>query len=234
VAIFGNLTEFPFVEVLAMLEARTGILHFASAGLYKALELHLEQGQLRGFRVDGRTVRDGFEVRSYLLELSALKRGEFVFERKRAEELLNDHAFPVRGAVFQDAPRQAEIDQYREYLPEPGTVFTVADESVTWLEDELRDFWERSRLLLARHASAQEISSSLRLDVAWVQLALYKLRVAGLVRPTRRIVDAPNLPIPNLQVPTRDTLATTNVVPAQRQGLVSRLLGALGRLRRAS
>ncbi|NJK46350.1 MAG: DUF4388 domain-containing protein, partial [Pleurocapsa sp. SU_196_0] len=227
VAIFGNLTEFPLVEVLAMLEGRTGILRFTQVGMHTTLDLHLENGQLRALVADAQPVKESFEARSYLMELVGRRQGEFSFERKRLQELRGDFSLSARSVVLQGAVYDSEIEQYRSYLPEPATVFTVAANTTGWLEDELKLFWERSQFLLSRHASAQDIASELRLDLSWVQLALYKLRVAGVIRPARRIADAPT-PSPVARQPVVAT--TTNARPT----LVSRLLGALGLIRRAS
>jgi hypothetical protein len=234
VAIFGNLTEFPLVEVLAMLEGRTGMLRFTQIGMHTTLDLHLENGQLRGLTVDARRVSQSFEARSYLMELVGQRQGEFAFERKRLEELHCDFSLSARGVVMQGAVYSDEIEQYRSYLPEPATVFTVAADTTGWLEDELKVFWERAGFLLSRHASAQDIALELRLDLPWVQLALYKLRVAGVIRPARRISDEPT-PRPAARQPVVATTTSTSASSsAARPTLVSRLLGALGLLRRAS
>lgn len=217
---FGNLKEFPLLEVINMLEQRVGVLRFSHVDHYKELDLHINQGQLCGMRVDTRRIKDSFEARSYLLELAGCHQGDFVFNRRGTEDLLKDYALTVRNVISLENSREFEIQQYRAYLPDPATVFALAQPSNGRFEDDLNAFWEQAQFLLTRHSSASEIAASLRLDLDWVQLALYKLRVAGVVRPVQRIRE--------IQLPASP--ASVTVQPT----LVSRLLGALSFVRRTS
>ncbi len=243
-AIFGNLNEFPFIEVLAMLEQRVGVLRFSNIAQYQTLELHLSNGQLQGMQVDSHVVRESFEARSYLMELVGQHRGEFSFDRRDAARMLNDFSLSARSVLFQGAAYLDEIQQYKNHLPEPTTVFTMAVANSSWLDDDLKPFWERAQSLLSRHSSAEEIARALNLNLNWVQLALYKLRLAGFVRPVRRVsepvaglqtpfgqADSPRAPLPNTALLNA---ALPNTPVPGRPTLVSRLLGALGLMRRSS
>ncbi len=219
--IFGDLKEFPLIEVLGMLEQRVGVLRFTQLQHCKELDLHLDKGQLCGMRVDALRVKDSAEARSYLFELASTRQGAFIFNRRATEDLLKDYALSVRHALSGGAARaETEIQQYRAFLPDPATVFTVSQPTNARLEDDLHAFWLQAQFLLTRSSSAEGIAATMRLDLGWVQLALYKLRVAGFVRPVQRIREMQTPPPPTQAVP--------------KPSLISKLLGALSFMRRAS
>jgi hypothetical protein len=237
VAIFGNLTEFPFPEIASMLDRRVGILKFANVRSYTRLELHLNQGQIQGLQVDGTVVQDGFKVKAYVMELFNETQGNFIFEKVRVESLRHDFSNPLVGMLLQSSAVKDEYEHYRDQLPDVATRFTIITQEAASLEDTLRDFWFRAQPCLLRGSSAQELAQALGMQASQVQLFLYKLRLAGLIRPARRIAEntsntAPVAPrTPSLVVPHKPTPAPSS---APKQGLVSRLLGALRLLRSAS
>ncbi len=232
-AVFGNLTEFPLLEVFGMLEQRTGVLRFARAGRYQALELHLNKGSLQGLLVNGLVMRDGETAKNILIELSGLRDGQFEFQRipETSSELLNDLAIHVNGVMLRRATLDDEWNQYKHSLPDVETRFTLASEELIWLDGDLQAFWSRAEPLLEYGINAQVLSERLSLDLRLVQIYLFKLRSIGVVRPARRIQEVAD--IRSGQFPARGRASVLVPPPApSKPTLVSRLLGALRLLRK--
>ena len=204
---FGNFKELPPIEVLAAIAQTSGMLKLSQSRPKRAIELHLCNAQLRGLRVNTRRIKEPVEARAMLLEIIACREGSFVFERLAQDRLLSDHTLSIQQIVSYGALRESEIQQYHSYLPDPATVFGLAQPTNGRLEDDLHAFWEQAQFLLTRHSSANEIAVGLHLDLGWVQLALYKLRVAGFVRPVQRIREV-QMPSPPARVPEQPTLVS--------------------------
>ena len=229
-AIFGNLTEFPFLEVISMLRSRSGVLHFSNLRPYESIELRLEAGQLQGLTVDGVPIFDAGMARSYLLEINDKRNGDFEFRKSRD---LSTRQPPLR-IVVTDAllTISATSDSFPipdAQLPDPQTRFTLTAVEVARLEDDLKIFWVKAQPLLLRGSSAEQIAQILRLELRMVQVAFYKLRTIGAIRPARRIEETMPTRLPAVTAPNQPVSPT-----APKPSLVSRLLGALSFARRAS
>ena len=203
-AIFGNLTEFPFLEVISMLRSRSGVLHFSNLRPYESIELRLEAGQLQGLTVDGVPIFDAGMARSYLLEINDKRNGDFEFKKSRD---LSTRQPPLR-IVVTDAllTISATSDSFPipdAQLPDPQTRFTLTAVEVARLEDDLKIFWVKAQPLL--------------------------LRTIGAIRPARRIEETMPTRLPAVTAPNQPVSPT-----APKPSLVSRLLGALSFARRAS
>jgi hypothetical protein len=233
VAIFGNLTEFPFPEIVSMLDRRIGVLKFANVKGYEQLELHLNHGQIHGLKVNGAAIEDVFKAKAYLAELFNETQGNFIFEKIRPEFLRHDFSYPIMGMLLHSSAVKDEVAHYRDQLPDIGTRFTIVTQETVWLEENLRDFWMKAQPWLLRGSSAQDIASALNLQMAQVQLLLYKLRLAGLIRPARRIMETTS---PQVSAPTApvSVLAQSTTSSQPKPGLVSRLLSALKLVRSLS
>jgi hypothetical protein len=233
VAIFGNLTEFPFPEIISMLDRRIGILKFTNVKGYSQLELHLNHGQIHGLKINGASITDGFRAKTYLTELFNETQGNFIFEKTRPESLSHDFSYPIVGLLLQSSAVTDEVEHYRDQLPDVATRFTIVTQETVWLEEHLRDFWTRAQPWLLRGSSARDIAQALNLQTAQVRLLLYKLRLAGLIRPARRLAEtAP----PPARTPTPVTPSAPQLIASiqPKPGIVSRLLSALKLVRSVS
>jgi hypothetical protein len=241
-AIFGNLAEFPLLEVIGMLEHRCGVLRFNHVGRFQNLDLHINMGVLQGLVVDGNVLRDGFDAKALIVELSGQRHGNFEFQRLSAlsPEMRNDLAISVNEVLLRSATMDDEWNRYKDQLPDPKTRFTLAGEELVWLEGSLQTFWTRAEPLLEYGISIEDLATRFEMDVRLVQLNFYKLRAVGVVRPARRMQEvadiraghfpgaAPVAPVARQAPPAPKP--QTNAKPS----LVSRLLGALRLLGRSA
>lgn len=230
-AMYGNLTEFPFLEVIAMLQSRSGVLHFSNLRPYESMELHLQEGQLQSLTVDGVLIFDAQIARSYLAEIASKRTGDFEFKKIRD---LNMRHTPLRIVVTDALLRSgASSDLFQisdAQLPDPQTRFTPAAAEIAHVEADLKTFWLRAQPLLSCGSSAEQIAQALRLELRAVLLNLYQLRTIGAIRPARRIEETMPIKTPAASAP--NGLVSEPASP--KPSLVSRLLGALSFVRRTS
>jgi hypothetical protein len=230
VAIFGNLTEFPFLEVISMLQNRNGVLYFSNLRPYESMELQLQAGQLQGLTVDGVPIFDAQIARSYLSEIASKRSGDFEF--KKSHDVSHRQVslkIVVADALLKTGATSDLFQVPEAQLPDPQTRFTPVAAEVSHLADELKAFWVRAQPLVLRGSSAAQVASELRLELSDVQLAFYQLRTIGAIRPARRIEET--MPIKPQAIPTPTQPASPT---SAKPSLVSRLLGALSLMRRAS
>jgi hypothetical protein len=238
-AIFGNLAEFPLIEVMGMLEQRCGVLRFGKIGRFESLELQINNGRLQGLLVNGKVMRDGLTAKDLLVEIANAKDGNFEFQRVPATSgsLLNDLAIEVNEVLLRRATLDDEWNNYRDSLPDIETRFVLATQELVWLDGDLQRFWNQAEQLLEYGISAKELAQRLNLEIRLVQVNLYKLRATGVIRPARRIQEIADIragnfpsrvPAPVLQSPVTQNLMPEPAKPIQtKPSLVSRLLGAL-------
>jgi hypothetical protein len=230
-AIFGNLAEFPLLEVMGMLEHRCGVLRFGHVGRFGSLELHVNMGTLQGLVVDGKVWRDGFDAKALVLELAGVRHGNFEFQRLSAlsPEMRNDLAISVNEVLLRSATFDDEWNKYKDQLPDPKTRFTLAGEELVWLEGSLQAFWIRAEPLLEYGISVEDLAARFEMDLRVVQLHFYKLRTVGVVRPARRVQEVADIRAGNFPntTPTSPMARATTPAPNAKPTLVSRLLGAL-------
>ncbi len=236
-AVFGNLTEFPLLEVVGMLDRRCGVLRFEKIGRYSSLELHLNNAQLQGLVVDGKIFRDGAGAKNLLIDIANVREGQFEFQRLpvNSEAMLNDLAISINEVLLRRATLDDEWNHFQDSLPDIETRFVLASQELVWLEDELQSFWNQAEPLLEYGISSKDLAGRLTMDLQLVQVNLYKLRAAGVIRPARRSQEVAD--IRQGHFPGRSSLARSplqaKVVPAvpatttAKPSLVSRLLGAL-------
>ncbi|WP_448569438.1 DUF4388 domain-containing protein [Thermus sp.] len=205
-AVFGNLRDMPFPDLVAMLGRRSGVLEvFGLPGKRQGYALALDGGKVVWVR-EGNRILDPLEARLVLQELLRLQEGAFEFTPgipPAGEAVLG---WPLERLLLTMTTVEDEFQAYRPLLPDPKTRFQVAALEV-WLEEPLYSFWERAKPLLQAGASAEDLASRLRLPLDEVRYYLHKLRLAGKVAPVRAYEE------------TRKD--------GERQGLFRRLLAAL-------
>ena len=232
-AIFGNLTEFAFLEVISMLQSRSGVLRFSNLRPYESVELQLQMGQLQSLTVDGVPIIDASMARSYLLEISDKRVGDFDF-RKTSDLAARQSPLNI---VVKDALLRTDVDGSKipdAQLPDPQTRFAPAAPDTAQMSADLRRFWASAQPLLLGGSSAEQIAQSLRLEPRAVQVMLHQLRTAGAIRPARRIEETMPIRPPAVTAPSHSAPSHSVSAPPPKPSLVSRLLGALSFARRAS
>ncbi len=231
-AIYGNLSEFPFFEVIGMLGQRTGVLCFTHLRPFESVELHLERGQLQGLSVDGVPIVDASMAHSYLAEIALSRAGDFEFRKRAPLGIRQPLGIVVKDALLRGQTTGDTGDAQRtpsDHLPDPQTRFCVGAVPVAHLDAKLTAFWVKAQPSLLRGSSAERIAEELRLEVGHVQVLLYQLRTIGAIRPVRRIEETMPLKPQIAQTPPSPTQAA-----AAKPTLISKLLGALSFMRRAS
>lgn len=185
-AIFGNLRDMPFPDLVGMLGRRSGVLElFHLPGKRTAFHLALDRGQVVWVR-EGNHYLDPLEARAAIAHLFALKEGAFEFASGTPPpppdgKLLG---WPLERLLLSLTTVADEMAAYAPHLPDPHTRFQAASLEV-WLEEPLWSFWERAKPLLERGASAEELSAKLGFPQDQVRYYLHKLRLAGKVAPVR-------------------------------------------------
>lgn len=238
-AIFGDFSELPFPEILSTLGRRSGRLHVQTGA--HSYVLHLEGDRLLALSANGTIVHDPVDLREVILFLAQQTEGRFEFHRDEPDHLAHHHRIAVTQLLLSTSAIIDELDHYRDRLAPPETRFVLHESRHEVSDPALSDFLGRAHAPLADGASAQDLARALGMQVERVQLALYKLRTAGIVMPLRAFappVSAPPRPAP-APAPAfgaAPVLAAVAVAappvappPAPREspGLVSRLLGAL-------
>lgn len=217
VAIFGNFTDFPFIELISTLGRRCGKLEVWDLPSKLRLELHLNGAVLQGLIVNGQQITNVLRVRDHMVELMGAQTGSFEFSKLPLEELQGRLYLPMSALMLRATSAVNEMNVYRDRFPAPQTRFKLVNAQGAWDDAELYEFVKRARPALERGVSPLELSERLGLQLEQVQLYLYKLRSLS------RIVPARMREIPASAEPQ---LAGQPGMPP-RSGLISRLLGAL-------
>ncbi|GLV48417.1 hypothetical protein TJA_15730 [Thermus sp. LT1-2-5] len=185
-AIFGNLRDMPFPDLVGMLGRRSGVLEvFHLPGRKASYIIALEGGKVLWVR-EGTKVLDPVQAHSALQDLFRMEEGAFEFTQGTPPPPPNGQTlgWPLERILLAMTTVVDELAAYRPHLPDPKTRFQAVALEV-WLEEPLWSFWERARPLLARGASAEELAQRLGLPVDEVAYYLHKLRLAGKVAPVR-------------------------------------------------
>jgi hypothetical protein len=255
---FGSLSEFSFLEIINMIQQRTGVLRVTQTAAQRVLECAMENGRLRALRLDFKVVTDEEEAKTVLLEIAAERQGDFVFHRRPLEQSQKQFFIAVTELLSKSTVLD-DLFQESDQLPNAQTRFMSVNHYAGDLTYDLQLFWQRAHSLLARGASAEEITDALTLDQNKVRMQLQGLRIAGAIRPVRRIEEESaqrqqNVPQPNTAQPSttqpfsqpaeqrpfitgrssQPPVPTVDLEPVTKPTLVSRLLGALSFMRRTS
>ena len=184
-AIFGNLTEIPLLELLRTLGKRTGKLSIALLPQEQGYHLYIDKARLRAVHVDGQVLRGGQLIRQAFIELSKAKDGHYTFKSIPIEVLPKSFDVPLKPLLETTSTQKI----YKNRLPAPQTRFVLSkskqQELESWQSNSLKAFWKNTALLFDIGSSAEEISQTLNIDVKTAQLNIYKLRVLGQISPIR-------------------------------------------------
>jgi hypothetical protein len=159
VAIFGNLADFPFVELVGTLGRRTGKLEVWDLPSNNRLELHLKEAVLQGLIVNDQLVTNVLRVRDHLIELSLASNGNFEFSKLPGEGLQGKLNLPIQALLLKVTSTVNELSVYKDKFPAPQTRFKLAGSQELSANDaELSEFVRRARPSLERGVSALEIA----------------------------------------------------------------------------
>lgn len=184
-AIFGNLEDLPFPELLTLVGTRTGKLFIYDFIGGRSYEWHLHRATISGLLVNKQALDDVMQVRGCMLSLIEDSTSNFEFYRHDYDELLHYFSLPTEQLVLSTAAAMDELKAYRRHFPNEKTQFKSSGQMDVWLDDQLSAFWEQSRAFLERGCSAELLAQVLRLNLEQVQLNLYKLRAVGKIAPLR-------------------------------------------------
>lgn len=206
-AIYGDFEYHAFNDIIKVLQRHAGVLFMRTALGGRSVELHLQQGTLHAVFIDGFPVNEPLRVRDTVRHLVSGARGEYSFEAGA----INHHLSIPMNDLIREVLSSSDIPE--QQLPHQDTRFEVVGSAhAVQVPDALRASWNSLSPLLRTGASANDISSQLRVSLPEARAALYRLRAAGLITPQRAAA------------------AAQAQGTAQPAGPVRRLLNALRRL----
>ena len=226
-AMFGNFSELPFLEVIRLVRGRRGRLtvHSENGRVYK---LFVQDGMLvEVLRGEGEIV---VNLTQDLLMLTRSRTGRFEFmqlpnplpntKMNLSLESLDSWLMTQDSSSSEGERTARDLEQFRDSLPHPSTFFVSLEQSSAEAQSSLKSFLERWGLvhptlgeMVRVGVSAEQLQNVPSFPLEHAQLALYRLQQAGAVgvMRARERQDAP--------------MSTS---PVRKPGLLSRLLGALG------
>ena len=238
-AIYGNLSDLPFTEMVTMLDRRIGRLelsHLPTPGHY---ELHLIGGRLRLMTFNGTHLDDVLAVREHLARLVGATSGKFEFVNTGAELFTGSLNISLQHALMSITVVIDETERYRSSFADPRTRFEALQMPDVIADPDLDEFWQRCYVALIGGVDAETLARDQKLKLERVQFYLYKLRVAGLIAPVRAATPrtAPQLGrAPGAQAaghvgtvirPPAPPAPQVSTVTPRPIGLIGRLLAAL-------
>lgn len=150
-ALFGNLNEIPFSEMVGVLSRRTGRLEIDykedsfEGGSQISMMIH--QGSLKNLFLNNVMVDGVMEVREVFRKLIITTTGSFEFTK--VPETLVEGPFDIslKHAVATLTDHDQTKDQLEEKLPDSRTRFTTVKDASIWLDEELDGFWKETEEL---------------------------------------------------------------------------------------
>lgn len=236
-AIYGDFEYHAFSDIIKVLQRHTGVLFMRTALQGRSVELHLKEGTLNAMFIDGFPVNEPLRVRDTVRTLVNTASGEYSFEAGPTTAALS---LPIADLI-RDVISTAHIAESQ--LPHHETRFEwQLHGAPASIPDSLRSSWDSVGPLLRAGGSATDLASNLRISVQEARIALYRLRAAGLITPTRAggLFQTPApaaYTVPNPTTSAGSGLADPRIAygqpqaqPQQQVGPVRRLLNALRRL----
>jgi hypothetical protein len=124
--VFGDLKDFPLVEVLPLLAFRRGALHVAMPESSNVVTLYFDQQAICGVRAENRLL-DPLDALLVLRKLLGAKQGVFWFEQDTAPEGPAKLAWPVEQLLLELAKETDESVVVSQELPDPATRFRLTE-----------------------------------------------------------------------------------------------------------
>jgi hypothetical protein len=187
-AIFGNLAQWSFVDVMNTVSKRSGKLELWNLPSGWYLELYLSDGSIQALFANAQAT-DLFSARQHLASLLENRQGEFELHNISSEALAQRQHFHLPIVQVLHMPCH-DISKVADVLPEPSTRFVYSKKQQGHLDQELQDFDAHIAHLLRYGTDAHEVAKLLRLPLDVVCYHLYRLRLVGRIEPARAFEQA--------------------------------------------
>lgn len=190
----GDLSEVALVDIMRMLASYSGRVEIRAPELIDVVMIVFSSRTVIYVR-HGRRSLDAVPAMLLFRQLGDVNEGTFSFipemPRMPPVQLLNWPFSEVLG--FLGSSQHGVV---ANSLPNPEQAF-IAVATMPPLEDDLFAFWEQSRKLLLRGASAIDISRALAIELGMVQVYLMKLAGVSKIKAIdKEGAGAPNPPLP--------------------------------------
>lgn len=193
VNLFGELSDFPFPELISMLGRRTGRLLVEDLDAGQRYVVHVHNGHLRSMSGPHEPLRTEEDVRRHITTLVSATRGNFSFTTVPQALIPQQHNLNLAQLMQTATAEVDELRRYRSQLPHPDTCFELTDAPAGHVPEDLTAFLAQASGHLAQGASAADLVRDLHLPLEDVQLRLLRLRHADVIAP-RRAYDTPQAP----------------------------------------
>jgi len=185
-ALFGNFEDMPLPEILSVAGRQCGKFQIRQHPSVSAVDLHLQEGFLLAVEANGEELQDDAAVQGVVVALLKESKGEFEFTKTETSELKRLYQIQLDQLFLTCFSMIDEIEAYAEHFPNRYTYFKYAqfaDDAST--DSSLRLFCEENHQELFRGVNADTIARMRGIDLEFVQLQIFKLRSAGILRPLR-------------------------------------------------
>lgn len=151
----------------------------------RTVEIQLRSGNLVDYTENGTSVRDVLALSDRFQNFLEQRTGGFEFFQAEGAAPHTQVAQQLAQLVSNAMGQAQDILQADAHLPSAQTRFLLTGKEGIWLQEDLQIFWERAEPHLRQAASALQLSGCTGVNVRKAQWFLYRLRLAGLVRPRR-------------------------------------------------
>jgi hypothetical protein len=180
-AIFGTFLDVSLPDVMSMVACGTGRLEISQQeGKYR-FDLDLTEGTITHVYFNGQEIYDPDQALSFIANLVRGGEGEFEFSRCPVTE--GPHHFRVTEVLLSSISMVDEIRALRKHFALPHVVFELTAAAEEETDIGIGSFWKGAYPYLKQGASAADLYLRLGLYLDQIQLKLYKLRNAGLIKP---------------------------------------------------
>jgi hypothetical protein len=184
--LFGDVEDFPVVEILSFVSRYSGALVVTPRGTGQSVKIHIDKGAIRGIMTDGQWL-DSLEAHRLLSDLLELREGTFWFDPEAIPPRKPQFMWPIEQVLLELAQATDELALFRSSLPDSNTRFRLSShaQQIDHLSLLLHAFWEKARPFLERGVTIRTLAEELKLPEETVAVRIHKLRLAGLVEPVR-------------------------------------------------
>ncbi len=186
-AVFGNLADLPFAEVISMVDNRIGKLELWNLPCSDRYELFVLNGHLRKLNVNGQEIIDPANIREHFIVLLNLKQGEFEFVKSDLHQINTTVRIPLQQVLLSlNATYQTNSDS--QHYADPRTRFEAVKMPDHFKDSALNKFWQDSHLNLISGTCAEELAQLQNIKLEQVLFHMYQLRIAGFIAPMRGVL----------------------------------------------
>lgn len=186
-AVFGDLRDFAFPDLLRTMMRKTGVLSVSAvvADGEHSYDLFMEEGVLLGMRHNREEVIEIFRIHELFGRLCRMNAGAFIFVHEPDTTPMRSVRIRLDHLLLASVGDNFQIQCREEMLPSPFQKFRLNKDAQTQVSQILDQFLTRSRELLMQGATPVLIARQTKLSVQTVRLYLFKLQVLGHVEPIK-------------------------------------------------